>query len=153
IRKITPDAQVTIIAGVYGQGGIADGAGPDARFSFIEGLAADSVGNLYVMDAGNSNVRKITPDGQVSTFAGATGESGSTDGLGTAAKFNGPSAIAVDAADNVYVVDTYNYTIRKITPDGQVTTIAGLLGQNGVVDGPVGQAQLGTLGSAAVDAL
>ena len=100
-------------------------------------MAVDSAGNLYVADAGNNTIREITPVGTnwvVTTLAGLAGSSGSADGTGSAAQFNQPYGVAVDSAGNVYVADTYNDTIRKVTPVGTnwvVTTLAGLAGSFG----------------------
>ncbi len=83
----------------------------------------------------NHAIRKVTSAGVVSTLAGLAGSSGSVDGTGNAARFNLPSGVAVDATGNVYVADTFNHTIRKITPNGLVTTIAGQVGQSGFIPG------------------
>ena len=80
---------------------------------------------VYVADTNNHTIRKITPAGAVTTLAGLAGASGSADGVGSAARFNSPEGVAVDAAGNVYVADTSSNTIRKITPAGAVTTLAG----------------------------
>src|SRR5581483_5355735 len=80
-------------------------------------------------------IRKITPSGVVTTFAGLAGSAGTSDGSGTFARFNGPTAIAVDATGNIYVADTGNHTIRRITPAGAVSTVAGLPGNAGSADG------------------
>lgn len=135
IRKITPDGVVTTLAGSPGLSGSADGMGSAARFNQARGLAIDPAGHLYVGDTNNNTVRKITPDGVVSTFAGAAGQSGSSDGSGTAARFSFPRGVAVDASGNVYVADSGNATIRMITPSGDVTTIAGTAGSMGSGDG------------------
>jgi DNA-binding beta-propeller fold protein YncE len=92
-----------------------------------------------VADTGNHCIRVISPAGQVTTLAGAP-EPGYADGQGAAARFNFPVGVAVDAEGNLYVADTANHRIRKITPDGKVTTLAGS-GEPGDADGPAGEAQ------------
>ena len=136
IRAISPDGVVTTLAGSAGISGTNDDTGVAARFSFPQGLALDSIGNLFVADTGNNAIRKITPDGIVTTLAGMAGVSGTNDGPGLAAHFLHPSAVTVDGAGNVFVADTGNYTIRKITPAGDVTTLAGRPGVHGRTDGP-----------------
>ncbi|HVU25758.1 MAG TPA: hypothetical protein VHE13_16630 [Opitutus sp.] len=136
IRRISRNGTVTTLAGSPGNAGSADGNGSAARFNQPSGLATDSAGNVFVADSNNHAIRKITPDGDVSTLAGLAGSSGSADGTGSAARFNYPCGIATDRNDNLFVVDTRNQTIRKITPDGVVTTIAGSPGQFGYVDAP-----------------
>src|SRR5439155_1044303 len=111
----------TNFAGVPGGPGNMDGTGSAARFTSPYGVAVDGVGNFYVADSHNSTIRKITPDGVVTTLAGTAGQNGSADGTGRVARFTLPSGVAVDNAGNIYVADTYNYTIRKITPAGDVT--------------------------------
>ncbi len=135
IRKVTACGVVSTLAGLAGTLGSADGTGSDARFSFPAGLAIDSANNLYVVDSGNNTIRKITPSGGVTTLAGLAGSSGSADGTGSAARFFQPYGVAVDSTANVYVSDTNNYTIRKITPSGQVSTLAGVAGNRGSSDG------------------
>ncbi|MGA2866576.1 MAG: SBBP repeat-containing protein [Verrucomicrobiota bacterium] len=135
IRKVTPAGVVTTLAGQAGGSGSADGTGSAARFNWLSGVAADSAGNVYVADYGNNTIRKVTPGGVVTTLAGLAGSSGSADGTGSAARFYAPWGVAVDSAGNVYVADYGNYTIRKVTPGGVVTTLAGLAGSSGSADG------------------
>ena len=126
IRKITPAGDVSTMAGLALTSGMANGTGPAARFNTPLGVTADATGTLYVVDANNHIVRKITPAGVVTTLAGsATGIAGSTDGTGSAAKFNTPYGIKLDAAGHVYVADTFNATVRKISPTGLVSTVVG----------------------------
>ena len=122
IRKITPDGTVTTLAG--GTAGFADGKGAAAQFVSPCGLAADAAGNIYVAD-GTSEIRKITPDGTVSTFAGQLYSTTEKDGQGTAASFVSPFGLGFDQSGNLYVADLEGNTIRKITPGGLVSTIAG----------------------------
>jgi len=152
IRKITPAGLVTTLAGTAGDYGGADGPGCAARFNSPYGVAADASGNVYVADTGNDAIRKITPAGLVTTLAGQAGSSGSADGTGRAARFNWPSGVAVDGAGNVYVADNGNDTIRKITPIGMVTTLAGMAGHFGRSDGVGGAARFSNPYGVAVDA-
>ena len=135
IRKITPAGVVTTLAGTAGTRGSADGTGAAARFNFPVGVATDTSGNVYVADQSNSTIRKITPAGVVTTLAGTAGTSGSADGTGAAASFYSPRFVATDTSGNVYVTDTVNSTIRKITPAGVVTTLAGTAGRKGFQPG------------------
>ncbi|WP_235025407.1 NHL repeat-containing protein [Caballeronia terrestris] len=135
IRKITPAGVVTTLAGTAGMWGYADGSGAAGRFSGLRGIGADAAGNLYVADSGNNTIRKITPAGVVTTLAGTAGVAGRGDGSGAAAQFDGPTGIAADDAGNVHVADTNNYTVRKITAAGAVTTLAGRPGVVGHADG------------------
>jgi hypothetical protein len=134
IRKITPLGAVTTFAGTAGSAGSTDAVGPAARFSAPQGIAVDATGNVYVADTGNSTIRKITSGGSVSTLAGTAGSFGATDSVGAAASFDTPSALAVDGSGNVFVADTANSTIRKITPGGSVSTWAGTAGVFGSND-------------------
>jgi sugar lactone lactonase YvrE len=135
IRKITPNGVVSTLAGLAGHPGNKDSIGANARFRNPWGVAVDGAGNVFVADMSNDTIRKITPTGVVSTLAGQAGISGSLNGVGTSAQFNNPFAIAVDSADNIYVSDSANDTIRKITPSGVVSTLAGLPGYAGSTDG------------------
>ena len=133
IRKITPTGAVSTLAGASGKSGTADGTGAAARLNNPAGIAVDAAGNLFVADTGNSTIRKITPTGAVSTFAGNPASSGSADGVGSAARFDTPWALATDGAGNVYVADSTANTIRRITSGAVVTTLAsGLNGPAGV---------------------
>jgi len=114
---------ISVFAG-SGQQGAANGPAASATFYFPNNVAVDASGNVYVADGINNLIREITPAGIVSTLAGS-GIAGAADGTGTAASFNGPSGLAVDAQGAVYVADTNNNLIRKITAAGVVTTIAG----------------------------
>ena len=135
IRKINPSGFVTTLAGLPGGYGSADGTGVAARFSGPNNVAVDAVGNVYVADVNNNTIRKITPSGDVAAFVGTTGVAGSTDGTGASAQFAGPAGVTVDSMGNIYVADTGNHTIRKVTPAGAVTTLAGAPGQKGSTDG------------------
>ncbi|HSD45183.1 MAG TPA: hypothetical protein VLB87_01125 [Pyrinomonadaceae bacterium] len=131
IRKITLQGVVTTFAG--GNEGFADGVGSAASFNTPSGLAIDANDNLYVADTANNRIRKVTPAGEVSTIAG-DGTAGYLDGPANQARFNGPVGVAVDPHGNVFVADTYNDRIRMISPDGQVSTVAGA-GTPGYADG------------------
>lgn len=131
VYRISPAGLITVLAGGNGRG-FVDGMGAAARFEEIAAVALDSAGNVYVADAANHAIRKITPQGVVTTLAGGTG--GFVDGQGAAAKFNRPQGVAVDASGNVFVADTENNAIRRITPGGLVSTFAGS-GQPGSANG------------------
>ncbi|MGZ3872871.1 MAG: NHL repeat-containing protein [Mucilaginibacter sp.] len=124
IRKVTASGVVSTFAG-NGTIGYADGDATAAEFYGPHGLVADKAGNIYVADFGNNVIRKITPAGVVSTFVG-NGTAGFVNGTGTSCEFNNPSGLAIDASENLYVADRGNNSIRKITPAGVVTTLAGV---------------------------
>ncbi len=124
ILKISPVGAISIFAGVPDTTGSINGSGSTVRFYFPNSVAVDAANNVYVADGVNNLIRKITPTGVVSTFAGS-GLAGATDSTGTAASFNGPAGLAIDATGNIYVADSNNDLIRKITPAGVVSTIAG----------------------------
>jgi sugar lactone lactonase YvrE len=149
IRRISPDGLVTTVAGggpgtIYGfDGALVDGPAGAARFNDPSDVAVNPVGVLYVTDRLNHVIRMITPDGRVSTFAGS-GQPGTRDGVGQAASFELPNRIAIDRDGVLYVTEgrfldfgeqTYGFRVRKITPDGEVTTLAGT-GEPGYRDGP-----------------
>jgi sugar lactone lactonase YvrE len=113
IRRMTPAGVVSTVAGSPGVPGSADGTGAAARFNSPIGASFDGAGNLYVGDSDNDTIRKITPAAVVTTLAGKAGEVGSADGTGSNARFSGPRGVAVNAAGDVYVADTFNNTIRK----------------------------------------
>ncbi len=150
IRKVAPIGTnwvVTTIAGLKGWSGSSDGTNATARFSYPSGVAMDATGNLYVTDQSNNTIRRMTSEGTnwiVTTIAGLAGAPGNADGTNSDARFNGPGALAVDSRGAIYVSDTWNNTIRKITPVGTnwvVTTIGGQAGHSGYADG-VGNAAL-----------
>ncbi len=151
VRKVTPAGVVTTLAGTAGSSGSDDGTGADARFNYPRGVAVHRDGNVYVADRDNHTIRKITPAGVVTTLAGAAGSYGSTDGTGTAARFSGPHGVAVDGDGNVYVADAYNHTVRKVTPAGVVTTLAGTAGSSGLADGTGPLARFNSPAAVAVD--
>jgi sugar lactone lactonase YvrE len=151
IRKITPAGVVTTLAGTARIQGSADGTGAAARFAAPTAIAVDARGNAYVTDLLDNTVRKITPAGVVTTLAGLAGQRGSADGIGAAARFDAPLGVAVDAAGTVYVADGFNQTIRKITPAGEVTTLAGTAGARGSADGTGSAARFSTPSGVAVD--
>ena len=143
IYKITPDGSINVLAGVSGVPAYLDGSGEQARFANPKGLAIDSNGNIFVADSLNNRIRKITPNGVVSTIAG-NGETSTVgslvDGTGVDASFYGPTGVAIDSNNNIFVVDRNNYRIRKITPPTGYTwdspessIIPGTPGSGGVV--------------------
>jgi sugar lactone lactonase YvrE len=127
---------VTTLAGNPGHPGFADGTGSAARFDTPRGIATAKDGSIYVSDSGNHVIRKITPDGVVTTVAGTPGVAGSDD-----THLNTPTGIDVDDSGNVFFVDTFNHVIRELTPDGKLTTVAGTLGVSGFADGDASTAK------------
>ncbi|HEV8660959.1 MAG TPA: hypothetical protein VGS96_20325, partial [Thermoanaerobaculia bacterium] len=115
--------------------GFADAFGSAARFNSPRGVTVDSSGNVFVAEDINDMIRRVAPDGTVTTVAGAPNIPGSTDGKGENARFRNPWALAIDSSGNLYVSDTTNHTIRKITADGTVSTLAGKAGTSGSTDG------------------
>jgi sugar lactone lactonase YvrE len=148
IRKITPTGTVSTVAG-DGTRGYADGPIVTARFNLPLGVAIDSAGNIIVADRVGNRIRKISPNGTASTLAG-DGTAGYVDGAGISAQFHTPSSVALDSAGNIYVGDTDNQVIRKILPDGTVSTYAGS-GVQGFADGSALTAQFNLPYGVAVD--
>lgn len=134
IRQISPAGAVTTLAGSPGTRGNQNGTGAAATFTAPAALARDAAGDLYVSDTQSHVIRRITAAGVVTTFAGTPGSAGDSDGTGAAARFNQPAGLAFDGAGNLFVADSGNHTIRRITPAGAVSTFAGVPGVNGVFD-------------------
>jgi sugar lactone lactonase YvrE len=152
IRKFHPDGSVDFGFGGPGSTpGSADGPGTSAQFSSPAGLAIDASDRVYVADRDNSTIRVIQTDGTVSTLAGSPGVTGSSDGVGSAARFQSPAALAVDGSGAVYVADIVNHTIRKVLPNGTVSTFSGLAGTAGAANGAGSTARYDTPSSIAVD--
>jgi len=126
---------VSTVAGLANFGS-ADGIGSTAKFLLPTSVAVDGAGNVYVADTANDTIREITSAGVVTTLAGMEQMPGTNDGTGSAARFNQPYGVAVDSLGNIYVADSTNFTIRKITTNGSVTTIAGQIGHSGSSNGP-----------------
>jgi streptogramin lyase len=146
IRKISASGQVTTLAGT-GAAGAVDGIGINAQFSNPSGITVDNAGNVYIADERNYTIRKITPNGIVSTLAGMAGMRGSIDGVGAAARFQSVGDIAIDRSGAVIVADLGNNAVRRISPDGAVTTIAGVLPNKGSGDGPALASRFNSPGS------
>ena len=144
IRKITPEGEVSNLAGggqpfvYFNQGSWKDGKGLDARFDAPCGVTVDKHGNVYTADANNNRIRKITPDGMVTTIAGSVDGDGKTgslkDGHVDSAMLWVPTELVVDDEGYIFIGDTYNNCIRMLTPDGFLYTIAGN-GEKGYKDG------------------
>ncbi|WP_291274392.1 SMP-30/gluconolactonase/LRE family protein [Flavobacterium sp.] len=147
IRKIDTSGNVTTLAG-NGTNGYLDANGANAQFNHPYGVAVDEYGNVYVTDRDNNKIRKIDPNGNVTTLAGSN--LGYTDGNGVSAQFNYPQGIAVDRYRNIYITDIGNYKIRKIDTSGNVTTLAGSTG--GQADGLGTNAKFSGPNGIAVDA-
>ncbi len=135
VRKISSDGIVTTLAGKEMELGADDGTGLEARFNRPHGIAVDNDLNVYVTDMKNCTVRKITPEGVVSTHAGIPGVQGAKNGLASESTFYFPEDIAVNSKGDLFVADSYNFTIRKISSDGVVSTYAGKAGEPGSEDG------------------
>jgi sugar lactone lactonase YvrE len=135
VRMISPEGIITTVAGI-GKDGFAGDGGPAtaARVKGPHGVAFDGAGNLFIADTVNQRIRKVTPDGIITTIAGDGKEGFAGDGgPATAARFNSPQGLAVDLAGNLFIADLFNQRIRKISLDGTITTVAG--------SGPTGTAE------------
>ncbi|MDO6432954.1 IPT/TIG domain-containing protein [Flavitalea sp. BT771] len=149
VEKVTPDGAISILAGVQ-NGGYKEGRGPEALFNGVLGIAIDKYGNVYAADLGNNVIRKINPLGVTTAFAG-NHVSGYVDTYSTDAEFSGPIGLAVDAAGNVYTTEINNKRIRKIDPGGLVSSVAGN-GQFGTADGVGAGARFDFVPALATDA-
>ena len=150
LNPITPNLGTTTVTTFAGPSFQITNPATVATFNAPTGVAVDTAGNVYVADQGNNLIRKIDPSGTVTTLAGS-GQAGSANGTGTNASFNQPWGVAVDAAGNVYVADKYNNMIRKISPAGVVTTLAGS-GTAGSANGTGAAATFYSPSGVAVDA-
>ena len=151
LRKVTPEGEVTTLAGKAGLSGATNGPAAKARFNGPEGLAVNAAGEVLVAEGGNNLIRKITRAGKVSTLAGKVGGIGSADGAGPAASFRNPRGVAMDAQGNLFVTDHDNFIVRKITRAGVVSTLAGRAGEPGHADGIGAAARFGFLDGVAID--
>jgi len=153
ICKVTPEGVVSTLAGHVSRMGFANGSAAAARFNELTGVAVDADGNVIVTDSANACIRKLTPDGVVSTLAGRATKAGHADGPAADARFDSPWGVAVDPFGNVIVIDAGNNNVRKIGLDGIVSTIAGprSQGPSGHVDGPAANARFDELLAVAVD--
>jgi sugar lactone lactonase YvrE len=152
IRVLAADGTVTTLAGDPSASATVDGTGREARFWGPDGLALDPAGTLYVSEFGGDCIRKVTPAGVVTTFAGQPGQYGFQDGPAAQAQFRGPQGLALDASGNLLVADSANHLIRQISPAGVVSTLAGVPGQFGSLDGPAREAEFDYPTGLAVDA-
>jgi len=138
VSALTGTATLTTIAGSSGNSGSTNSTGTSALFNGLQGITSDSSGSYFVSELYNHTIRKIalpTSTATVTTFAGVVGSTGNSDGTSTSAYFNYPRGIAIDSSDNIYLADTSNSTIRKITSAGVVTTVAGYAGSTGYANG------------------
>lgn len=138
IRGVALTGQVVELAGKYvpySTGGYVNAVGAEAAFKQPTGLVADRAGNLYIADTGNHCIRKLAPQGQVTTFAGRAGSAGYADGDAESAQFDSPTGLAWDAAGQLFVADSGNHCVRMISSDGRVVTAAGRVGTAGFADG------------------
>ncbi|GAA5142016.1 hypothetical protein GCM10023213_27220 [Prosthecobacter algae] len=140
----------SIVAGVKGRHGTADGGVGTSRFHNPRGLAANSIGDIYIADNISNTLRKLSFSNQLTTVAGSVGSRGSADGQGSSARFLWPSALCVQPDGQIYVADSGNGTIRKITPEGLVSTFAGIVGAHGLMNSSEGDSHVGGLSDMAL---
>ena len=146
-----PQEILSTLAGSPLQSGSIDGTNTEVRFNDPAGLAVDPFGNIYIADSRNHTIRRIRTNGVVATFAGTAGQASSLNGMGTGARFDSPSGVAADRSGTVYVADTGNHTIRRISSNGLVSTLAGLAATAGFTDGPASLARFNSPLGIAVD--
>ena len=123
ILKMSSDGTFAIVAGVPNKAGAKDGPAGNARFNAPQGLALDHEGNIYVADSGNHTIRRVAPDGNVSTLAGMHGKRGTRDGHAASARLDSPASIAIDSAGTLYVTNGTDNLIRKISVASEVSTV------------------------------
>ncbi|HUF19083.1 MAG TPA: NHL repeat-containing protein [Thermoanaerobaculia bacterium] len=143
--------RIDTVAGNPADANHRDGNAQVAAFSHPTGVVADTIGNIYVADSGNHVIRMLTPTAEVRTLAGEPGAPGGSDGQGSAARFRNPTGIALDRTGDLLVADSGNCTIRRISPSGFVTTVAGTAGICGFDEGDGGRAQFAHPTGLAVD--
>ncbi len=152
VRRLRSDGRVETIAGVAGDAGITNGPAFSARFDSPLGIVVAADRSLYVADSGNHSIRRIAPDGTVTTLAGENGEWGARDGTAALARFNGPVGLAIAPDRSLVVADSLNHAIRRVSTNGLVSTLAGKLGEDGSADGPADEARFGKPAELAFDA-
>lgn len=151
VRRLAPDGRLAVVAGLAGEAGTTNGPAASARFNAPLGLAVAPDRSVLVADSGNHSIRRIAPDGTATTLAGENGEWGALDGPAAAARFNGPVGLALAADGSLFVADSLNHAIRRVAPDGTVSTVAGRLGEDGAADGPAKDARFGKPAEIAFD--
>lgn len=142
IRRIAPDGEVSLFAGAYGEAGTTDGRGAEARFALPVAIVAAADGTLFVSDTHSSTVRRIAPDGTVTTWLGRAGQSGGADGPRSQGRLRAPEALALDAEGRLYIVDREGHTLRRASPEGDLETLVGQDGELGSDDGAPREARL-----------